>query len=126
MFFFKKKFFTFLKSVLEQTWNTFNAKFQPQWKDGKSSYQVRQILGLFLPITRLILTTYCVRYPHAMPSSWNKIPYFLLKTPKTHAVWGRCSIINALNLKKMSGKNPKLCPLTGRFSPFLVIPHTWP
>ena len=40
-------FFIFLKNVFKQTGNSFNTKFQPQWKDQKSSYQVRQSLGLF-------------------------------------------------------------------------------
>ena len=41
-------FFIFLKNVFKQTWNSFNTKFEPKWKCQKSSYQVRQILGLFL------------------------------------------------------------------------------
>ena len=48
-------FFIFLKTFLKQTWNAFNTKFQPQWKDRKSSYQVRQILGLFSDFIALIL-----------------------------------------------------------------------
>ena len=43
-----KTFFTFVKSVLNQTWNSVNTKFQPQWEDRKSSYQVRRILEQFL------------------------------------------------------------------------------
>ena len=35
-------------------------------------------------IHRAYLFSYCVRYPHAMPFLWNKMPYFLLKTPKAH------------------------------------------
>ena len=42
-----KTVFTFAKSVLNQTWNSFNTKFEPQWEDRKSSYQVRQLLGVF-------------------------------------------------------------------------------
>ena len=42
--------FIFLKNVLNQTWNYFNTKFQPQWEYGKSSYQVMQILGPFWPL----------------------------------------------------------------------------
>ena len=45
-------FFIFLKNVLKQIFNT---KFQPHWKDRKSSYQVRQILGLFCHLIALIL-----------------------------------------------------------------------
>ena len=40
-------FFVFLKNALKQTWNSLNTKFQPHWKDWKSSYQVRQIAGHF-------------------------------------------------------------------------------
>ena len=40
----------FLKIVLEQTWNCFNTKLQLQWKDRKSSYEVWQVLGPFLPL----------------------------------------------------------------------------
>ena len=42
--------FAFAKNILKQTWNTFNTKLQAQWKDPKSSYQVRQILGLLLAL----------------------------------------------------------------------------
>ena len=48
-------YFIFLKNVLKQTWNFFNIKFRPQWKDRKSSYQVREILGLFYNFIALIL-----------------------------------------------------------------------
>ena len=30
-------FFIFLANFLKQTWNSFNTKFQPQWKDRESS-----------------------------------------------------------------------------------------
>ena len=35
----------------------------------------------------LFLSTYCVRYPHAVPFLRNELPYFLRKTPKRHTVW---------------------------------------
>ena len=47
--------FAFLKNVLKETWNSFNAKFQPQSKDRKSSYQERQSLALFCKLFALIL-----------------------------------------------------------------------
>ena len=47
----------------------------------------------------LILATYYVRYPQAVPFLRNKMPYFLLKTSKTCFLRG-CSVLNALNLKK--------------------------
>ena len=39
--------FIFLKTVVKQTWNSFNTKCGPQWKDWKSSYQIWQILVIF-------------------------------------------------------------------------------
>ena len=48
-------FFIFLKNAPKRTWNSFNTKFQPQWKDRKSSYKLRQILGLFRHLIALIL-----------------------------------------------------------------------
>ena len=40
-------YFIFLKNVLDQTLKTLNTKFATQSKDGRSSYQVRQILAFF-------------------------------------------------------------------------------
>ena len=37
-------------------------------------------------IPGLILTTYCVRHPHAVPFLRNEMPFSLLKHPKIHAV----------------------------------------
>ena len=48
----------FSKDVLDQTWTSF--KFRPQWKDRKSSYQVRPILTLFCNLFPLILGWKCV------------------------------------------------------------------
>ena len=45
----------------------------------------------------LFLTTYCMRYPHALPFLRNEMPFFLLKN--TWRLWG-CSILKALNLSK--------------------------
>ena len=50
-----RTFFIFVNNVLKHTWNSFNAKFQAQWKDWKCSYQVRQILGLFCHLIALVL-----------------------------------------------------------------------
>ena len=41
--------------MLKQTWNSFNTKFQTQWKDRESSSHVRIILGLFCHSITLIL-----------------------------------------------------------------------
>ena len=41
--------------MLKQTWHSFNAKFQTQWKDRESSYHVRIILGLLCHSSALIL-----------------------------------------------------------------------
>ena len=40
-------FFTFSKGGLNQTWNAFNTTFLHQWKDWKSSYQVREAFTVF-------------------------------------------------------------------------------
>ena len=48
-------FFIFLKNVLKETWDSFNTKFESPWKDRKSSYKVKQILGLFCHLIALIL-----------------------------------------------------------------------
>ena len=40
-------YFNFIKSTLDQTWKAFNTKYEPRWKDPKSSYQVGQVLALF-------------------------------------------------------------------------------
>ena len=48
-------FFIFLKNVLKQTQNSFNTKFQHHWKDKKSSYQEKQVLGLFCHLIALAL-----------------------------------------------------------------------
>ena len=47
--------FLSIKIVLNQTWNCFIIKSQPQWKVRKSSYQVREILGVFFHLIALIL-----------------------------------------------------------------------
>ena len=39
----------------KQTWNFFNTEFQPQWKDRKSSYQVKQVFRLFWHLTSVVL-----------------------------------------------------------------------
>ena len=48
-------FFIFLKNVLNKTWNAFNSKFWHQWKDQKSSYQVREDFALFCNLIALSL-----------------------------------------------------------------------
>ena len=45
----------FLKNVLKETRNSFNTKFQAQWKACSSSYEVKRILALFCNLIRLIL-----------------------------------------------------------------------
>ena len=47
-------YFIFLKLVLEQTSKSFNTKFRPQQKGGKSSYKVRQLLAFFYNLVPLI------------------------------------------------------------------------
>ena len=41
-------YFTFLKNILNETWNAFSTMSGPQWKGSKSRDQVRQILAHFL------------------------------------------------------------------------------
>ena len=37
-----------LKKLLKESWNSFNVKYETQLKERRNSYQVKQILGLFL------------------------------------------------------------------------------
>ena len=48
-------YFIFLENVMHQTSKAFNTKFGPQWKDRKSSSQVKQIFALFCKLVALIL-----------------------------------------------------------------------
>ena len=48
-------YFIFLENILDQTWKSFNTIFGPQWKDPKSSFQVRQDLPLFCKLLTLSL-----------------------------------------------------------------------
>ena len=47
--------------------------------------EMKLALDSIISKSGLILATYCMRYPHAMPFLWNKIPYSLPKAQKTHA-----------------------------------------
>ena len=47
--------FIFLKKRYKQTWMTSDTTFGPQWKEGESSYQVRQISVLFCKLVVLTL-----------------------------------------------------------------------
>ena len=51
----------FIKNVLKQSWNIFNSKLGHQWKDGTSSYQVRQILATFSNLIALTLSRKSVK-----------------------------------------------------------------
>ena len=48
-------FFIFLKTALNETWNAFSTKFGDQWKDRKSSYQIRQAFAHFCTFIALEL-----------------------------------------------------------------------
>ena len=50
-----KIYFISLKNVLKQTRNSFNTKFQDQWKACSSSYQLKQILAVYCDLIPLIL-----------------------------------------------------------------------
>ena len=41
--------------MLKETRNSFNSKFQTQWKTCSSSYQLKQILAVFCDLIPLIL-----------------------------------------------------------------------
>ena len=48
--------FIFLRNVTDQTLKASNTKFGPQWKDQKSSFQVRKIVALFCKSVALALS----------------------------------------------------------------------
>ena len=56
-----RKYFTFLKNVLDQIWKARNTKIALQWKDRGSSYEVRQILVCFCKLVPLCLSYNCVK-----------------------------------------------------------------
>ena len=86
------------------------------------------------------LTTYHVRYPHAVPFLRNEMPYSLLKIPKKTCCLQGCSILNVLNLVKWGVKIPDCAllwdfltlfwsyrthPLLSRIGPACIIPLVW-
>ena len=48
-------YFIFLENVIHQTSRAFNTKFGPQWKDRKSSSEVKEMFALFCKLVALIL-----------------------------------------------------------------------
>ena len=50
-----KIYLIFLKNVLKQTRNSFNTKFQAQWKACSSSHQIKQISAVFCDLIPVIL-----------------------------------------------------------------------
>ena len=50
-----KIYFIFRKNVLKQIRNSFNTKFQAQWKACSSSYQLKKILAVFYDLIAPIL-----------------------------------------------------------------------
>ena len=65
------------------TWSDNTISFHPDDKVyAPDGYEV----GNKVTIPGLILTTYCVRHPHAVPFLRNEMPFSLLKHPKIHAV----------------------------------------
>ena len=59
--------------------------FSPPW-DSKSYSLGTIAVSNLEKLSGLFLTIYCVRYPHTVPFLRNDMPYFLLKTPKIHAI----------------------------------------
>ena len=47
--------------MLDQTWKSFNKEYGPQWKDRKSSYEVRENLARFSNWVGLTLGWNCVK-----------------------------------------------------------------
>ena len=76
--------------MLKQTWHSLNTKFQTQWKDRKSSYHVRIILGLFCHSVALILGLNSVKDLRVTKN---------VKEIKFEGVWGE------LESKKVSRDN---------------------
>ena len=50
----------------------------------------------------LVLTTYCVWYPHTVPFKWNAL--FSTKNSKNTHRLGECKVVTALNLEKQGVK----------------------
>ena len=93
-------YFVFPKNVLKQTWNSFNTKFWSQWKDRKSSYQVREILALFCNLIALIL-------------SWNSVKTLrntkILEEIKFEGLWGELG-----SIKDFQRQSLTICLRLGR------------
>ena len=54
-------YFILLENVIHQTSKAFNIKFGPQWKDRRSSSEVKQIFVLFCQLLALILGSNCIK-----------------------------------------------------------------
>ena len=78
-------------------------------------HRAKYIAGLFNNLLRAVRTRSAPFY--------KRNTLFSTKTSKNTCCLGECSILIALNLEKMRGKNLQLCPFTGLFSLLLVIPH---
>ena len=65
------------KSILDQTWQILNSKFESQWKDWKSRYIERQILAFVCKLIALISVQKFLKSLRVM------------QTPKTNQIWGK-------------------------------------
>ena len=83
-------YFIFLKNVLKQTWNSFNAKFQPQWKDSEKQFPSIANFSNFLE-----LNCSNVGLQQCESLSVTKI----VKKKKIEGIWGK------LDSKKVSRNN---------------------
>ena len=84
-------------------------------------YHVRKLFWWLSGLKGLVAST-----PHAVPFFKNKISYSALKTSKTHVFLGRCSIVNALNLRNREVTIQNCALLLDLFALFWAIPHTCP
>ena len=57
---------------MEQSWNSFDAKFRPKWKDQKSSYQVGPILTIFCDLVCITSGKNCVKDNQGQ-NAWDKL-----------------------------------------------------
>ena len=76
--------------MLKQTWHSFTTKFQTQWKDRESSYDVRLIFGLFCSSIAFILGLNSVKGVRVTKN---------VKEIKFEGVWGE------LESRKVSNDN---------------------
>ena len=122
-------YFIFLKNVVDQTWKVFNTKFGPKWKDPKSSYQVRQIIALFLQIScsnfKLKLSKVFELQKLSSKSNLQGLGRVWKKKEFPETIQGSTNLFEALSWNFLSLNYPfatwirmKICSLTNIPSPY--------